>query len=117
MKSAAGEAVQLTKEASQVESGSCSAQYPTGIVAGLGFGLMCLMVPLAIVFKSIKGLHEEAKKGGDKVTEFGSASKHRASGSQIPLSGEDEGTGAKQEDDSNQAFDTNAPKEAALEQA
>jgi len=51
LQSATGEPVQLTKEASELKSGKCSAKYPTGIVAGLGIVIMCLMVPLAIVSK------------------------------------------------------------------
>jgi len=51
LKSAAGEPVQLTKKASEAKSGKCSAKYPTGIVAGLGIVIMCLMVPLAITSK------------------------------------------------------------------
>lgn len=49
--SAAGQPVQLQKEASEVSSGRCSAKYPTGLVAGLGIVIMCLMVPMAIVSK------------------------------------------------------------------
>jgi len=49
--SAAGQTVQLTKEASKVGSRKCSGKYPTGLVAGLGIVIMCLTVPLVIVSK------------------------------------------------------------------
>jgi len=76
LKSAAGQPVQLTKSAApEVKSSKCDGEYPIGMVAGLGFAIVCLMVPLAIVATQIKQLNSEGKQS--KVTELDSSPKER----------------------------------------
>lgn len=70
LKSAAGEAQQLTAETADVKSGQCNAKYPTGTVVGLGVAILCLMAPLAIVFNHIKKINDAVSASEKKTSEL-----------------------------------------------
>lgn len=67
LKSAAGDAVQLSKETTDINSGTCDKKYPVEIVACLGIVIAALLVPLGIAAFQIKQLLEEQKQTAEKV--------------------------------------------------
>lgn len=74
-----GKTLEATKAGADVK---CN-EYPTGVVAGLGIVVACLIAPLAVVFLKIRELHsvEESEKEMTPVTSPKPASRD----SQAPL--------------------------------